>query len=547
MDFNWLGVNVSTNLTWTSCYESFQCARLTVPLIYSNHSAGEAQVALVMSPSNFSAGDSNYLGPILFNPGGPGESGVELIVEGAEYFREIVGPQYDLVGFDPRGVGVTTPALSIFRDPAEALQWYATWPLNVNESASSFGRAFAQSTILGRLAEDRAEEVAESVSTPTVANDMLSITKAFGFDKVNYWGISYGSVLGATFAAMFPDNVGRFVIDGVVNSHEWYEGVDTSSLVDADAALHSVWAACVAAGPDACALYENSTAHVAARVQVLVDRVHLAPVPVINDTDPSAITFAVVDYAALVDQLFLLAYFPYSHAPAAAAALAALERGDGGPILQGSQLSGIDGLSTCAYDSSEPYVAGLLEVELAIACGDQRRVGAATLDRAKANYQDLVKQSRFFAGDLWATLQAGCTGWTIRGKDRFNASFATNTSTPLLIIGNTLDPITPLVSAKNMSHGFAGSVLLQQNSTGHSSWSGFSTCTARAVNAYFTQGALPAPGTVCQPDFAIFEDAGAPTSLVRRGASRVYEAAEVLQRHMLRRARARGARRAGLR
>lgn len=88
------------------------------------------------------------------------------------------------------GVGATTPPLSIFTDPPDALEWYATWPLNVNESVSSFGRAFAQADILGALAADRAPAEAQAVSTPTVATDMLSIARAFGFEQVNYWGIS---------------------------------------------------------------------------------------------------------------------------------------------------------------------------------------------------------------------------------------------------------------------------------------------------------------------------------------------------------------------
>ncbi|KIP05919.1 hypothetical protein PHLGIDRAFT_73444, partial [Phlebiopsis gigantea 11061_1 CR5-6] len=85
-------------------------------------------------------------------------------------------------------------------------------------------------------------------------------------------------------------------------------------------------------------------------------------------------------------------------------------------------------------------------------------------------------------------------------------SFITNTSSPILLIGNTLDPVTPIAGARNMSSGFAGSVMLQQNSTGHSTLSGFSTCTALAIHAYFANGTLPAPDTVCQPDTAIFQN-----------------------------------------
>lgn len=144
---------------------------------------------------------------ILFTIGGPGGSGVQYVQELAPYFRAIIGPQYDLVGFDPRGVssallwlqvadscdtgvGETTPVLSVFNSPAEALEFYAPYPQNANESVSSFGRSLAQAQILGKLAIDRVQQIAESVSTAAVATDMLSIARAFAFDKVNYWGVS---------------------------------------------------------------------------------------------------------------------------------------------------------------------------------------------------------------------------------------------------------------------------------------------------------------------------------------------------------------------
>ncbi|GJE95975.1 hypothetical protein PsYK624_121680 [Phanerochaete sordida] len=517
--FNWLSLNASTSLAWTPCYDAFQCARLSVPLYYSDPSAGSAAIALIKSPSNFSAGSAEYLGPILFNPGGPGGSGVELVLAGAPYFRAIIGAQYDLVGFDPRGVGATTPPLSIFNSPPEALEWYAGYPQNVNESVSSFGRGHAAANILGSLAADRASVEAQAVSTPAVAHDMLSIARAFGFERVNYWGVSYGSVIGATFAAMFPQNVGRFIIDGVVNAHEWYAGVDTSSLLDADAALSSVWSACTAAGPSNCPLYASDPAAIAKRVNALVDAVHLAPVPVFNGS--SQITFGVMDYTALVHQLYTLAQHPYADGAQIVAGLSALARGDASLIYQGSDAQAVSALATCAFDAGAPFADGSLDVTFAIAGGDQLRTGTLSLEQARANYALLVKQSAFFAPDLWATLQGGGSGWTLRGKDRFNGSFATQTSTPVLLIGNTFDPLTPLANAHNMSAGFARSVVLQQNSTGHSSWTGFSTCTARAVHAYFASGALPARGTVCQPDFAIFAPANGTTSLERRGDGEV--------------------------
>lgn len=88
------------------------------------------------------------------------------------------------------GVGETTPSLAVFESPAEALQFYATYPLNVNDSVSSLARAYVQGGILGNLTVDRAKDVAESVGTAAVATDMLQIARALGQEKVNYWGVS---------------------------------------------------------------------------------------------------------------------------------------------------------------------------------------------------------------------------------------------------------------------------------------------------------------------------------------------------------------------
>ncbi|EKM51092.1 uncharacterized protein PHACADRAFT_212992 [Phanerochaete carnosa HHB-10118-sp] len=503
--FDWTNLTASPNLTLTPCYGNLQCARLTVPLQYSDPSAGEAQVAIVVLPSNLSHDDSAYLGPLLFNPGGPGISGVDSVVEDAALFREILGPQYDIVGFDPRGVGHTTPVISLFQSPAEALEFFAPYPQNANESISSLGRIVAQAQILGDLANARAKTVVESVSTPTVATDMLTITRAFGRDKLSYYGISYGSLLGATFAAMFPDQVGRLVIDGIINAHDWYQGTyfAKDSLLDTDAALESVYEACVAAGPSLCPIFENSTDLVRARVNQLISNIHLAPVALFNSSGTTGNVFGVVDYTVVVQQLLGMLDSPYTDALGFMQAVVQLEQGDGTLMFQGTDTQNIDMLATCTFDSSEPFSVGFIDVEGAIECGDSIVDTRRTLEAARAEYESMLEMSSL--ATAWYPLTQGiCAGWSIRGKDHLNGSFETNTSFPLLLIGNTFDPATPIENAHNMSAGFVGSVVLQQNSTGHTSQSGLSTCTGLAVNAYFNNGTLPHSGTVCQIEAEIF-------------------------------------------
>ncbi|KIP10507.1 hypothetical protein PHLGIDRAFT_115450 [Phlebiopsis gigantea 11061_1 CR5-6] len=510
--FDWASLAPSTNLSWAPCYDALQCARFTVPLQYSDPSVGEAQIAVIMSPSNLSHSDPSYLGPLLVNPGGPGGSGIDLVLTNGDLLRTIAGPQFDIVSFDPRGVGETTPPLNFFASPEEALFFHEAYPSDANESVSSFGRALTQSQILAKLAVDRVELVAESVGTPAVATDMLNIAKAFGQDKLNYYGLSYGSLLGSTFAAMFPNNVGRFIIDGVINAHDWYAGNTTNFLISTDDALTSIYDACVAAGPQLCPIFANSSDLIRDRVNGILDSVHVEPLAAINDTDPTNIQWEVVDYTTLKGLLLTLLYSPYDDALAFAEGVLALEQGDTGIILEltGSPLPDI-----CPANASQPFDDGDFGTKTAVWFGDSLADGNRTFAQAKANYDAALNLSEF--ATLWYPInQAGFTSWNIKAKDRLNGTFITNTSTPILLIGNTFDPVTPLASAHNMSAGFTGSAVLQQNSTGHTSLSGFNLCTAQVIQQYLTNLTLPDSGTVCQPDAGIWSPPSNSSSLAAR-------------------------------
>ncbi|EJC98517.1 alpha/beta-hydrolase [Fomitiporia mediterranea MF3/22] len=540
--FNWTSLTPLTTLNWESCYDTFQCARLAVPMLYSSPSSDQAAVALIRLPSNLSTTDVNYKGPILFNPGGPGGSGVQFILETGTSFQTMLGPEFDIVGFDPRGVGFTTPPISVFKDSIEAGAFFIQRELDINATESSLGRSFAQQTLLGKLVEERALDVAKTVSTPTVAHDMLSITRAAGHDKLQYWGFSYGTVLGATFAAMFPDNVGRLIIDGVVDAEAYYMGNWTGFILDMDKVYTNILDACVEAGPSLCPIFENTTAQVHTRVENLMDKLRIEPVLLFNST---AINSAIVDYYATVrDQMLATLYFPYDSGANLTQALAALEQGNASPIYHGSSESMFHAFleGQCPAQTGEPFVAGVFDVTSTILCGDIVTDDVQTISDARAAYDIASKLSPEFAG-VWLG-EALCSGWTVRADDRFNGSFIQNTSFPLLVIGNVAgkcfvtgscssstyeldlikslepDPVTPLASAVKMSKGFANSVLLTRNASGHTSLSGVSNCTSQAVRTYFADGTLPKEGTVCEVESAIFNSPsgsmGGITSVLQR-------------------------------
>ncbi|KAF8185203.1 hypothetical protein BJ912DRAFT_927579 [Pholiota molesta] len=199
-----------------------------------------------------------YRGPILINPGGPGESGVDIVRIAGRLFGTIVGPQFDIVGFDPR------------------------------ESVAAHGRV----SFLGRLTAENDDGYLRHINTDQTARDMLRIVEAHGRTKLQYWGFSYGTVLGATFAAMFPDKVERIILDGVVDAENYY----------------------------AYDIQKNLTA--------LYDTVRIHPKPVRTKSG-----YGIVDYKMLHSAVFGSLYMPYASFPELAQGLAALAAGDGSLIF----------------------------------------------------------------------------------------------------------------------------------------------------------------------------------------------------------------------
>ncbi|KAI0086450.1 TAP-like protein-domain-containing protein [Irpex rosettiformis] len=511
------------DIVWKDCYGEKQCARFSVPLDYLNENADGpwATIALVRVPAKVPPESPAYRGPILFNPGGPGGSGVALIAQFGSGLQRIIGEDFDIVGFDPRGVGFTTPYLSIFKDDGEGMAWSlreSAAPL-WNSSSDAIPRLHARSTVLNTLIGDRAAGVVDYVSTASVARDMLEITKAHGRDKLQYWGFSYGSVLGATYAAMFPNNVERLIIDGVMDTRNYYTTLWSQNLVDTEKGLDMFFEECVAAGPDLCGLYESNAQKVKARFNGIIENLKRRPLAVpASDRDSTSLDYGVIDYAIVKNIVFLFLYNPYvnllypgqSESSAASRLsfhLSEVEKGNGLSLWNVIK-SGLPHFEChCGSESPEsPLLTPL--TTLSIMCGD----GEAIRDTIDELEDHMYEMNSTFA-DLWPW-RVRCSNWKVRPQYRFTGPYGGNTSFPLLIIGNAADPVTPLASAHSVGHDFKNSsVVLTQNSAGHCSIAALSICTIKAIQVYFRNGELPKPGTVCETEAKMFMDGGSGTLL----------------------------------
>ncbi|KAJ3563106.1 hypothetical protein NP233_g9158 [Leucocoprinus birnbaumii] len=529
--FYWIDLEPTPDLIWHPCYRPLrrECARLSVPLNHldnSNNTSKQGSIALIRIPSPLANSsfnqtdkpDSRYRGPILFNPGGPGHSGVDLVNEAGDSFAQTLGDQFDIVGFDPRGIARSTPKIMFFDPPGrgESEVWNAAVtgvirdgvgdPFRnlTGEKGSTLEWAWAHAVTTNKQAEARGGDWLGNVNTEQTAYDMLSIVNAYGMEKLMYWGVSYGTVLGATFASLFPDKVERVILDGVVDADNYYATLWNNNLLDTPKAMDLFFETCHAAGESGCPLWATSPNLIKANVTRILEDLIANPIAFRNST-----SYGIVDYPRVRGFLLTSLYSPYTYWPRLAQALRDL----GSPQRDPKAMWDIIGTPTfrCACSGScddkdkreqEFETASQLEALPAIACSDGADLASSVSD-ARNFFDDFSRKSEW--ADVWSILHIQCYGWP-KVQKGFQGPVGANTSAPLLFIGNTADPVTPLANAKKMSSRFPGSRLLTQDSSGHSSLNSPSNCTSAHVKEYFMSGNLPSEGTVCPVDFPPIPD-----------------------------------------
>ncbi|KAF9544545.1 hypothetical protein CPC08DRAFT_716471 [Agrocybe pediades] len=516
-EFAWEKLSPSKELKWTDCYIGRQCTRLIVPLNHSEPDGAEAAIALIRKPAAVPITSPSYQGPILFNPGGPGGSGVDMIQGSGDLFGAIVGPNFDLVGFDPRGISRSTPRASFFKTDVERSLFGSDLPF-ANDSVEGISRSWARGRLMGRLAAETDDGYLRHINTDQTAHDMLRIVEAHGRSKIQYWGFSYGSVLGATFAAMFPDRIGRLVIDGVVDSEDYYATVWSNDLRDTDKVMDSFFEGCHEAGPEDCDFWAPSPDDIRKNLTSIYESIRSRPIPVKTEKG-----YGLVDYAMVRGLVFRALYSPFTSFRLLATALAALAAGDASLIFDRAFVPP----PQCSCDPSDGLFTNVPDALFTVLCNDGKDV-PGDLASSEKYFEMLSKTSQW--AEIWAAIRLTCVGWPRFPKDHFQGPFIANTSHPLLLIGNTADPVTPLWAAKKMSKGFEGSVVLTQNSPGHCSISGPSLCTVIHIREYFTSGKLPPPGTVCEVDSTPFSHLpGAPRANKATAAQKVFDSQSVLE------------------
>jgi pimeloyl-ACP methyl ester carboxylesterase len=499
-------------LAWQPCSDpaqsGFECASARVPLDYGDPQGSTIELAVIR---HLASDPTNRIGALFFNPGGPGGIGTEDLPTFFDLFPAEVRERFDIISWDPRGVGDST-AVQCF-DTKEAEQsFFAGIPFGffpVGEAQQrAWIRAYAR---FGQLCEQRNGDLLEHVSTAETARDMDLLRQAVGEPRLNYLGVSYGSFLGATYANLFPEKVRAVVLDGNVDPVAYtkrgkgHPFLSTSQRLETDKAaaktLNAFLTLCGQASTEQCAFSAGSAAATRAKWNILLDRLRRQPVTLEGET---------FTYAALVSSMnaWLTTTQPVGDFPGWTSAAGALEdlwqltrTGETTASVDAATSAIPNALGSQAPDgrASEGVVQRYAgpEQQLAVECGESPnprdpqvfiRLDALTLARAG----DI--------GRFWLWNDEPCASWPARAADRYAGPWNRRTAKPILVVNNTVDPETPYKGAVAMTRYLARARLLTVEGYGHSVLLNPSPCAQNHESSYFLDGTLPPPGTVCQQE-----------------------------------------------
>lgn len=529
-----IGARPVGDVQWYKCPgiddPKIECGSIVVPLDYFNASAGTATIAL----GKYKADSALRRGSIFLNPGGPGGSGVGLATRaGSMLIATRLGPHYDLVGFDPRGIGQTTPKANCFESIASMDEFYRntvfelgfTQPPNTTVSFSNTDalaakrRAFddivAQQRQALTLFETQAKLCTKNMpnggvdlnymGTTSVVRDIAFMTDVLDGKgaNINYWGGSYGSILGATLFNMMADRMGKGMIEAIANpaywadqhSHEWMD----TWIQDADEAYRWFLNSCAKAGEAGCALARGniSAAAIEQKIGAFMDELYEHPMPSVNSVVPAYLTSGTVR-SKLYD-----AMEQPSRWPAFASDLDNAMRGNPTPLLNKI----LPNPNRDRFDHSNL-------ARFAVTCIDSlpfNKSDPSTFPTPEFLARRIVARvnntSKYFGASTGLTdIDGGCQFWPVNGVERYPGPWNRTLANPVLVISSSVDPITPLESAKFINDQLGDSSrLVVVNAPGH----GVpfpSLCQFKASLDYFNNGILPKDDLRCETEYGAFED-----------------------------------------
>jgi Predicted hydrolases or acyltransferases (alpha/beta hydrolase superfamily) len=460
-------------LRWTPCGNGMQCTTARAPMDWQNPQDAEISLALVRQPAT-----GQRLGSLLVNPGGPGGSGYDFVLDSVDYgTTDALQRRYDIVGFDPRGVGRSS-AVSCYSDPAFLDEFnYGdgeivdhgpigsdTWIAENERSSAEFAASCLEHT--GPLLA--------FVDTISAARDMDLLRAVLGDEKLNYLGYSYGTFLGATYADLYPEKTGRLVLDGALDPATTDFDVTRTQAVGFESAFRAYLADCL--GRDGCP-FRGTVDQAMTRTGEVLTRLQTEPLR----HDDGRLLWSGTMFTAIILPLYSQENWPY---------LDDLFT----EVFAGQTATAF--FLADAYNGRNPdgtYLDNSTEAFIAINCLDY--VSESSNDAMRAEAALLAEAAPVF-GPVMSYGGSLCKAWPFP-PTRERVAIAAEGSSDILVIGTTNDPATPYVWAVALADQLANGHLVTYEGEGHTAYTSGNACIDAVVEAYFIDGTVPASDPMC--------------------------------------------------
>lgn len=453
-------------LDWVNCGPG-ECAELEVPVSYDEPDGATIELSLLKVPASSSR---NRIGSLVVNPGGPGGSGVDYAAAADFIVGQPVRQRYDIVGFDPRGVARSAPIDCVSDEELDAYMGFTDF----GEGTPQDDRE--ESAVEFRAGCDvNAGQLLGHVSTVDAAKDMDILRAALGDEKLTFLGKSYGTYLGAVYAELFTDRVGRFVLDGALPPDLTSEEITIGQAAGFERATRAWAQDCV---DNTCPL-GGDVDTVMAELAELIASLDADPATVRADARVSELTSNGAIWGVIMPM-----YEQGMWSMLTDALRDVVDNGDGTALLTlGNQYA--------QRTSTGSYTGNLIESNTAINC----------IDREPIENIDAVREQALEAAPLWGGIMASLDGGTCNDWPREIVggvrSIEAAGADPIVVIGTTRDPATPYEWSTRLAEQLQSGVMVSFDGDGHTAYTRSNDCVDNAINDFYVDGTVPADGLEC--------------------------------------------------